>query len=60
MDVCTLGLREVAATPVENAMDNNRGYIVVETTHAKNSDNLDSIEIFDANAESVYKRNELN
>ena len=56
LDVCTLGLWEVAGTPIEGAADNNRGYIIVRVTRGSNSDNFDSVEIFDENGKLAVKR----
>ena len=56
LDVCSLGLWEVAATPIEGAADNNRGFILVRTTRKSDSEKLDSIEIFDEDGDLAVKK----
>ncbi|WP_051555265.1 hypothetical protein [Legionella fairfieldensis] len=34
LDVATLGIWEVAGTPIEGAISNNRGYIIAKVTYA--------------------------
>lgn len=42
LDVLTLGLWEVAGTPVEGAISNNRGYITARVTYTqKESDKIE-------------------
>ena len=54
LDVATLGLWEVAGTPIEGALSNNRGYIVVKVTYQhKGSDQVSNIEIYDAEGTKV-------
>ena len=54
LDVCTLGLWEVAGTPVEGAISNNRGYITARVTYTqKESDKVEKIEIYDADGVKV-------
>lgn len=56
LDVCTLGLWEIAGTPIEGAADNNRGYIVALIKYQKGSDKISYMEIFDAYGKLVLKR----
>jgi hypothetical protein len=54
LDVCTLGLWEVAGTPIESSMDNNRGYIVARVVYADQiSEKLEGMEIFDEEGKKV-------
>ena len=54
LDVMTLGLWEVAGTPVEGALSNNRGYITARVVYAnKNSDVIEKIEVHDADGLKV-------
>ncbi|GAB4164248.1 MAG: hypothetical protein Tsb006_3800 [Rickettsiaceae bacterium] len=54
LDVATLGIWEVAGTPVEGAISNNRGYITARVIYPyKESDHLESFEIYNANGEKV-------
>lgn len=54
LDVMTLGLWEVAGTPVEGALSNNRGYITARVTYTKKeSDKIEKIEIYDAEGVKV-------
>jgi hypothetical protein len=54
LDVMTLGLWEVAGTPVEGALSNNRGYITARVVYAsKNSDIIEKIEVHDADGLKV-------
>lgn len=55
LDVITLGLWEVAGTPIEGAADNNRGYIIARTTRNSDSDVFNSIEIFDEEGKLAVK-----
>ncbi len=49
LDALTLGLWEVAGTPVEGAISNNRGYITVKAIYSsKGSNQADSLQIFNA------------
>jgi hypothetical protein len=54
LDVVTLGVWEVAGTPVEGAISNNRGYITARVTYPyKEAEKLEKIEIYDANGKRV-------
>ena len=54
LDVATLGLWEVAGTPVEGAMSNNRGCITAMATyHCKDASKVDHVEIYDAKGNKV-------
>ncbi|MFN7709534.1 MAG: hypothetical protein ACK5O7_01020 [Holosporales bacterium] len=54
LDVMTLGIWEVAGTPVENAISNNRGFITVKATYAaKGNDKPELVEIYDAEGHKV-------
>ena len=54
LDVMTLGLWEVAGTPIEGAISNNRGYIVARATYGnKLSEDIKKLEIYDASGEKV-------
>ncbi|BFD46805.1 MAG: hypothetical protein DMENIID0002_14510 [Rickettsia endosymbiont of Sergentomyia squamirostris] len=54
LDVMTLGVWEVAGTPVEGAISNNRGYITARVTYPyKEADKFEKIEIYDANGKKV-------
>lgn len=54
LDVMTLGLWEVAGTPIEGAISNNRGYITVQATYAsKASDQVLNARYFDAYGKEV-------
>ncbi|WP_417905051.1 hypothetical protein [Candidatus Tisiphia endosymbiont of Micropterix aruncella] len=54
LDVVTLGVWEVAGTPVEGAISNNRGYITARVTYPyKEADKLEKIEIYDANGKRI-------
>ncbi|WP_375358747.1 hypothetical protein [Candidatus Tisiphia endosymbiont of Neophilaenus lineatus] len=54
LDVMTLGVWEVAGTPVEGAISNNRGYITARVTYPyKEVDQFEKIEIYDANGKKV-------
>ena len=49
LDVFTLGLWEVAGTPIEGAMSNNRGFIVAKVIYAnRNTDQAERVEIYNA------------
>lgn len=57
LDVCTLGLWEIAGTPIEGAMDNNRGYIVVKITRASNvTEAIDEMTVYDAEGKCVINK----
>lgn len=57
LDVCTLGLWEVVGTPMEGAMDNNRGYVVAKVIRPNAvSENLDEIIVYDANGKCVFHK----
>jgi hypothetical protein len=57
LDVATLGLWEVAGTPVEGALSNNRGFITVMATYAhKEAPEIDHMEIYDANGNKVIAK----
>ena len=44
LDVCTLGLWEAVGTPIESAMDNNRGYVLAKVIRKdKNTEDLDEL-----------------
>lgn len=54
LDVMTLGLWEVAGTPIEGAISNNRGYIVARATYCnKLSEDIKKLEIYNASGEKV-------
>ncbi|WP_342267463.1 hypothetical protein [Candidatus Tisiphia endosymbiont of Empis tessellata] len=54
LDVMTLRVWEVAGTPVEGAISNNRGYITARVTYPyKEADKFEKIEIYDANGKKV-------
>jgi hypothetical protein len=54
LDVMTLGLWEVAGTPVEGAISNNRGYITANVIYVnKRKDKVVSVEIYDAHGALV-------
>jgi hypothetical protein len=54
LDVMTLGLWEIAGTPVEGAISNNRGYIVAKATYCNRcSEDIKKLEIYDASGEKV-------
>lgn len=54
LDVCTLGLWEVAGTPIEGAMDNNRGYVVVRAVYPSTTvETVEGLEIYDENGKKV-------
>lgn len=54
LDVATLGLWEVAGTPIEGAISNNRGYITARVVYPnKNSDQIQSFEIYDGDGAKV-------
>lgn len=54
LDVMTLGVWEVAGTPVEGAISNNRGYVTARVTYPyKEADKFEKIEIYDANGKKV-------
>ena len=57
-DVATLGLWEVAGTPVEVALSNNLGYVTVIATYkgSKDTSAFESIKIYDANGRSVEEK----
>lgn len=58
LDVMTLGLWEVAGTPIEGAISNNRGYITVKALYAyKGKETIDSVCIYNANGELVITKN---
>lgn len=49
LDVATIGLWEVAGTPVEGAISNNRGFITAVATYAnKEAFEVSNVEIYDA------------
>jgi hypothetical protein len=55
MDVITLGLWEVVGTPVEGAISNNRHYIIAKATYPnKTTEEIEQLEIFDANGKKVH------
>ena len=54
LDVATLGLWEVAGTPIEGSLSNNRGYITAKVTYPyKEAEEAEKIEIYDANGKKV-------
>lgn len=54
LDVMTLGLWEVAGTPVEGAISNNRGFIVAKATYAnKDADEIKKLEIYDTSGAKI-------
>ena len=49
LDVMTLGLWEVAGTPLEGAISNNRGYILAKVVYpGKKANEAKKVEIYDA------------
>ena len=54
LDVATLGLWEVAGTPIEGAMSNNRGYITAKVTYAE-PDIIESFVIYDAHGKEAAR-----
>ena len=57
LDVCTLGLWEVVGTPIEGAMDNNRGYIVAKIIRPNIlSEEIEEMIIYDANGKCVFHK----
>lgn len=57
LDVMTLRLWEVAGTPVEGAISNNRGYITAKARYShKGKDQIDAIKIYDANGKLVIDK----
>jgi hypothetical protein len=56
LDVFTLGLWEVAATPIEGAMDSNRGHIIVKAVYADQiSEDIEGMEIVDEQGKIAYR-----
>jgi hypothetical protein len=54
LDVATIGLWEIAATPIEGALSNNRGFVTAKIIYAnKDDDKILSIEIFDAKGKQI-------
>ncbi len=55
MDVATLGVWEVAGTPIEGSLSNNLGYITVIATYHRNNDHgfIQSFEIYNAHGKRV-------
>jgi hypothetical protein len=54
LDVATLGVWEVAGTPIEGAISNNLGYITARVVFPyKEADTIESIQIYDANGKKV-------
>ncbi|MDX1837047.1 hypothetical protein DIZ81_05070 [Legionella taurinensis] len=54
LDVATLGIWEVAGTPIESAISNNRGYVVARVVYAsKNADKAVNVQIYDAKGKRV-------
>jgi len=54
LDVMTLGLWEVAGTPIEGAISNNRGYIAVIAIYShKGAEQVELVEIYDAYGNKV-------
>lgn len=54
LDVATLGLWEIAGTPVEGALSNNRGYVTAKASFAsKGADDFIEIAIYDAEGKKV-------
>lgn len=54
LDVATLGIWEVAGTPIESAISNNRGYVVAHVVYAsKNADKAINVQIYDASGKRV-------
>ncbi len=57
LDVATLGLWEVAGTPVEGAISNNRGFITVIATYPNQDTEVAiKLDIFDANGKKIKAR----
>ena len=54
LDVATIGLWEIAATPIEGALSNNRGYVTAKVTYEnKESNNILKMELFDSKGKKV-------
>ncbi len=54
LDVMTLGLWEIAGTPVEGALSNNRGYITAKVIYARKGDDIaHEVKIYDAYGKMV-------
>jgi hypothetical protein len=61
LDVVTLGIWEVAGTPIEGAISNNRGYITVKTIYPSSvSEEFVGIEIYDADGKKVISQGKTN
>ncbi|GHU17636.1 hypothetical protein FACS189472_04820 [Alphaproteobacteria bacterium] len=45
LDLATLGIWEVAGTPIEQSIDNNRGFIIAKVTYS-HGDDIENIEIY--------------
>ncbi len=58
LDVCTLGLWEVAGTPIENSIDDDRGYLIIQVTSKDEScDEFEKMEIYDKYGQMVKTKN---
>lgn len=56
LDVATLGLWEVAGTPIESAIENNPNNIILKAKYAKNNpEKLLGFELYNAQGESIHK-----
>ncbi|KTC94530.1 hypothetical protein Lery_2697 [Legionella erythra] len=54
LDVATLGIWEVAGTPIESAISNNRGYVVARVVYRnKEADKAVDVQIYDASGKRV-------
>jgi hypothetical protein len=54
LDVMTLGLWEVAGTPIEGSLSNDKEYIVAKATYSnKSTDDIKKLEIYNASDEKV-------
>ncbi len=57
LDVATLGIWEVAGTPVEGALSNNLGYItVIASYQSKGADHFETMSIYNAQGEKIVPK----
>lgn len=57
LDVMTLGLWEVAGTPIEGAIENNRGFLTVSATFSrKDASRVQKLEIFNRYGQKIYSQ----
>ena len=56
LSVATLGLWEIAGTPIEGALSNNRGFVVAQARYGgKNSENIVAMTIYDADGSKAIE-----